>query len=163
MATCHKCRPSRFCLVSTRFLGARSNLHKLRQLLLRCLQRLTDDEVVILDSPATAGPAVSARPVATPRLALALPTARQPSRQLAAQILVAAALCDPRRVHSRVAISLCHLQQSLQALQQCCFISTFGISLQCSQNTEVCSTNSADNDVELPQHDFDANRARNGA
>jgi hypothetical protein len=60
----------------------------------------------------------------------------------------------------------CHISASLlmlQALQQCCFLSVFGISLQCSQNTEECSTSSADNDVELPQHDVDANRAPSGA
>jgi hypothetical protein len=47
---------------------------------------------------------------------------------------------------------------SLQALQQCCFITVFRLFLQCSQNTQECSTSNADNDVELPQHDVDAVR-----
>jgi hypothetical protein len=64
-------------------------------------------------------------------------------------------LCDSDTCH----ISARSLLWTTYRLQQCCFISTFGISLQCSRN----STSSADNEIELSQHDVDANRAPNDA
>jgi hypothetical protein len=81
--------PPKQILPGQRFLWARSNLHKLRQLLHRCFSASDDDdEVVILDSPPAAGPAVSTRPVVTPRLALALPAARlaKPTAEASAAI-----------------------------------------------------------------------------